>query len=633
MNRIEDCTEDYLFGSKCSFTCKKGYTLLPVATKTSACRQMGTGDEGIWDHKFPKCIRLTCLPEHTDPVHGKVSCTNFNYEDSVCTFTCDAGYDLETTVKKEINSVCADDGDGDKFGKWSVKAPLCSKIRCIPVLEDPENGQLTCTDRNNFGSVCTTTCMLGYDLDDTDAAEILTRCLDGGRGNDVGKWSGKAGTCTRITCDPPAKAPKGGSVKCTQENYKDSVCEYRCDGNYDLDGTTKIMIPIKCLAGKMGSVQGRWSDIPPTCSIIKCPPPPVRDNQLLICSTGSFYMRGTFCIIKCYEGYDMVGSSHMTCHDLKKDGDQKGEWSNKFPECNLGVCSKPKYDAATVVQNCVAPKGYSVKENRVGTKCTYTCKSDGYYMVPSKGTQAVLSGKTISECNTEKHWTKQPPRCIPKSCLPAFTVVENGYSPLCTDGNMFNSRCKFKCLPKYGLTHNRDLICTGDGDNDEYGKWSEKEPKCERSECDEYQTILHGKLNCTNGVKIGSICNLECIDRYIAKKYEQTICLPTARWSRRYYVCCVPCRFNKIINLYAMFDSSTITSQRSWEYIIDSIESSMATMIQYSFDLQFSAIRYSDEVDEVRTIKLQIIKNREELSEVAALLRKMPITGTGETLK
>ena len=65
-------------------------------------------------------------------------------------FECDQGFLLEGSDISE----CLDDGNGDEFGRWSSRPPTCTRIRCNPPQEDPENGNVDCTDGNEEGSVC-----------------------------------------------------------------------------------------------------------------------------------------------------------------------------------------------------------------------------------------------------------------------------------------------------------------------------------------------------------------------------------------------------------------------------------------------------------------------------------------------
>ena len=63
---------------------------------------------------------MRCL-EQVAPVNGAVNCTNAENVDSVCTFSCNIGYQL--TGNQEIT--CFDDLNGDKRAIWTNPAPVC----------------------------------------------------------------------------------------------------------------------------------------------------------------------------------------------------------------------------------------------------------------------------------------------------------------------------------------------------------------------------------------------------------------------------------------------------------------------------------------------------------------------------
>ena len=69
----------------------------------------------------------------------------------VCfSFTCTSGFFLNG----EPTSTCEDDEDGDALGVWSSLAPVCVAITCNPPRTSPDNGQVTCSNRNFLNSQC-----------------------------------------------------------------------------------------------------------------------------------------------------------------------------------------------------------------------------------------------------------------------------------------------------------------------------------------------------------------------------------------------------------------------------------------------------------------------------------------------
>ena len=66
---------------------------------------------------------IVCIPPHSNPTNGAVTCSDRSNEGSRCDFTCNANYALNGSPQ----SVCRDDGNGDGFGAWSSPAPTCDR--------------------------------------------------------------------------------------------------------------------------------------------------------------------------------------------------------------------------------------------------------------------------------------------------------------------------------------------------------------------------------------------------------------------------------------------------------------------------------------------------------------------------
>ena len=70
---------------------------------------------------------------------------------------------------------------------------LLTALTCKPANTAPTNGQLACTNGNNFESVCTYSCDNGYGL--SDLALTTSTCNDNGDNDADGVWSSIAPTC------------------------------------------------------------------------------------------------------------------------------------------------------------------------------------------------------------------------------------------------------------------------------------------------------------------------------------------------------------------------------------------------------------------------------------------------------
>ena len=65
-------------------------------------------------------------------------------------FECQAGF----AVVGANPVVCEDDDIVDNRGVWSSDPPVCAPVICLPPHTDPENGNVRCTDENNYLSEC-----------------------------------------------------------------------------------------------------------------------------------------------------------------------------------------------------------------------------------------------------------------------------------------------------------------------------------------------------------------------------------------------------------------------------------------------------------------------------------------------
>jgi len=115
------------------------------------------------------------------PSNGDISCNNTTTEVStVCSFECYDGYALVGSQQV----VCGEDG------VWSDEEPICQAITC-PAFDPLENGEVICSDGNNFNSICTFQCAPGYDLTGNSSAIC--------RGDGIspqGEWDQNAPVCS-----------------------------------------------------------------------------------------------------------------------------------------------------------------------------------------------------------------------------------------------------------------------------------------------------------------------------------------------------------------------------------------------------------------------------------------------------
>ncbi|XP_078494483.1 P-selectin-like [Ciona intestinalis] len=172
MNGAVICSNSNMVGSDCVFQCNNGFSL--EGSQTSTCQDDGNGDaEGEWSTPAPFCTRITCLPQHTNPVNGVVQCSDSNNVGSMCSFQCNPGYELDGTPF----SGCIYTDSTEDSGVWSSPAPTCPERGQCRDVQTLQNGNVTCTDGNFVNSRCTYECNKAESYEVFPPNHTLTTCM------------------------------------------------------------------------------------------------------------------------------------------------------------------------------------------------------------------------------------------------------------------------------------------------------------------------------------------------------------------------------------------------------------------------------------------------------------------------
>jgi len=108
--------------------------------------------------------------------------------------------------------------------------------------------------------------------------------------------------------------------------------EFICDEGFTIEGTTSVT----CIGSEDGGVEGAWNGTTPICEDILCPPLEPPANGDISCTEENVF--GSTCYFVCAPGYQLSGSSLLTCTG---DGSStKGDWDNEEPTCNCKCLSK-----------------------------------------------------------------------------------------------------------------------------------------------------------------------------------------------------------------------------------------------------------------------------------------------------
>ncbi|XP_026566993.1 beta-2-glycoprotein 1 isoform X1 [Pseudonaja textilis] len=140
-----------------------------------------------------------------------------------------------------------------------------------------------------------------------------------------GIWPTVIFKCIPKVCPHPGILDNG-KIVFTNMNYL-SVLNFSCNTGFILEGPTSI----QCQA------DGKWSESPPECRSVICPPPPVSEFGVL--SYHKIEAREVFVFqdrirFSCLLPYAMFGSETATCQ-------ADGSWT-PLPECKFVECPHPE---------------------------------------------------------------------------------------------------------------------------------------------------------------------------------------------------------------------------------------------------------------------------------------------------
>ncbi|XP_064199793.1 sushi, von Willebrand factor type A, EGF and pentraxin domain-containing protein 1 isoform X1 [Anguilla rostrata] len=354
--------------------------------------------------------------------------------------SCDPGFYLEgESVQQCLNK-----------GAWSHPLPRCDRVNCGPPLP-LEFGLYFGTDFH-AGSSVTYQCNSGFYL----LGEAKMPC------DNSGTWKGNPPACLDVDecalgsdCDTHARCQNtDGSYTCT------------CVHPYSGDGKN-CTEPVKC----------------------KDPGFPEFGHR-----DGSNFIMGSEVVFTCEEGYELIGSSHITCLE-------SGTWDLPFPYCRALSCGRPK-----VLEN-----GFATGKNfTFGSKVTFSCKK-GF----------VLRGPAEIQCLASLKWSTAPPVCEPVACGEP-PIVQNANVTL--TGQTFLSTATYTCIEGYRLQGPAEVLCEASG------QWSGRAPLCARVDCGD-PPALRDAATLGSNFTLGSQVHYTCKEGYTLIGPETRECLPSGEWS------------------------------------------------------------------------------------------------------
>ncbi|XP_076598044.1 C4b-binding protein alpha chain-like isoform X2 [Chaetodon auriga] len=291
-----------------------------------------------------------------------------------------------------------------------------------------ENGHIDYSEGTEFGDKIVITCNPGYQFIGKQGPRGMV-CGDQG-------WMGKLPSCKAVTCDPPPMIVDGTFSPIKETYSYGDIVQYSCQSGLTLNGSKSV----SC------SDDGTFQPAPPTCIMVQCKDPDVKNGEWVQGSRPPFGYKATV-TFKCRSGFIMNGESTQTC-------EINSEWSPGLPTCETVTCEPPPM----IVDGTFSP----IKDTYTyGDAVLYSCQNG-----------LTLNGSKSVSCSDDGTFQPAPPTCIMVQC--AHPGIENadwvqGSRP------PFGHRATatFKCRSGFIMKGESTQICEMDS------QWSPGLPICE----------------------------------------------------------------------------------------------------------------------------------------------------------
>ncbi|KAA0706581.1 P-selectin CD62 antigen-like family member P [Triplophysa tibetana] len=325
--------------------------------------------------------------------------SDFNHDDNV-EYNCAPGY--RRTGGSRI-SFC-------KEGRWTPSDLTCEMVKCpdIKIINSKQFSKIV-----RYNTTVDITCEQGFIL---RGAQHLRCELNG-------SWTPDVPTCEPVRCSAPLMV-NGKIQSGVKQHYKPlENLTVSCTEGYDLIGLSLVTC---------GS-DGQWQRLPECRPEVRCSAP-LMVNGKIQSGVKLHYKPLENVTVSCTEGYDLIGSSLVTC------GPQ-GQWE-RLPECRFkvsltGNCGPaPRYPHAHLRDEYSPTQREHTAEARLRYKCTIGHRLAGAvycpppplvrnadmfdrtyeqvpfgYMVSYRCRTGSLIGAKRIHCTKNGTWSAPPPEC------------------------------------------------------------------------------------------------------------------------------------------------------------------------------------------------------------------------------
>ncbi|ELU16611.1 hypothetical protein CAPTEDRAFT_220964 [Capitella teleta] len=306
---INPSTENQLFGTIVDYTCDKGHYIYP---ELSSGLSIECQENEQWNFTdIPSCWPIVC-PDPALIENGTRTLPSpelYNYT-ALVLYDCDEGFKF-IDGRTEKNIYC------DELGAWNDTDVSC-RIKKCPEVEIIQNATVNSTGILEYNTYIDYTCNIGYKYEDDETSK-LRWCSDEAIWEPVDFPS-----CKIVLC--PDLLDVENATRDSNATHYDTVVNYACDEGYQYpDKSTEQSI--QCLAN------GSWTEYPPPCDVVFCPPVPQWDEADYNSTDNSFLAVVSY---KCHTNFSFEDSKDLadgqnvekisTCLEIKV-------WDPPFDDC------------------------------------------------------------------------------------------------------------------------------------------------------------------------------------------------------------------------------------------------------------------------------------------------------------
>ncbi|XP_060793702.1 complement receptor type 1 [Neoarius graeffei] len=387
-----------------------------------------------------------------------------------------------------------------------------SRRGTCPLLEGSNKATFHGT-KNTYhpGETLSYSCNVGFRLQ--GSSNILKCEMDG-------NWKPRKAKCQRIKCEEFTIA--NGQIKPRYLRFNSKV-SITCNDGYQLRGSSVVT----CGADES------WTPALPTCEQVMpvqvtCPPPAVPNTS----GQDRYKMEyevGEHATIFCQEGFELIGSSQVTCG-------ADSQWQT-IPECRLigEKCQPPPYFPNAYTEH--NDQSQYEPDTAVHFKCNH-----GYRMVRGPSTIHCRNGR----------WTDLEMICEKKKCGSAGEIENGRYH---YTGASFGDTATANCNVGYQLVGVGVRHCSANG-------WDGRVPVCEAIQCPEPPLVPDAYLDfdASGIIKHGYIASYRCrVGTLIGA--SDIICTEDGTWSAPAPRCEVTCPAPNV--RFAVIDSGVRPPHRA----------------------------------------------------------------------